>query len=372
MTHVFSLKFRFGTRFFRGVEKTGWILAWIGVLLGFTAWHACRNCGAEAEPPARNEIPAPAKEYEAIRQRFETYDVILKPDKQEPEWWAGAPSVIRDPQGVFWLACRMRDAVSPRGLRGYEIRILRSEDGVHFQTAHRILREAVPIPGFERPALLIDPHSGKFKLYACGPWQNGPWSIVRFEDAADPTRFDPASARVVIAPYEKSYPRDVPPEGYKDPFIFHAQGHYHAYVIGQVRGAERIYHFLSGDGEEWRSAGRPYEPVMDLAGWHNFFVRPASVVPWGIGYLFIYEGSNVQWRDPVYNIGTGLGFTFDLHHIQDLTPDSPLLLSTTPGHFHTFRYSHWMKVERELWVYAEVANPDDTHEIRLYRVAMDR
>ena len=31
-----------------------------------------------------------------------------------------------------------------------------------------------------------------------------------------------------------------------------------------------------------------------------------------------------------------------------------------------------MKVERELWVYAEVANPDDTHEIRLYRVAMDR
>jgi hypothetical protein len=74
----------------------------------------------------------------------------------------------------------MRTADSPRGLRGYEIRILRSDDGIHFERAHRLRREDVPIPGFERPALLIDPMTSRFKLYACGPWQSGPWSRARF------------------------------------------------------------------------------------------------------------------------------------------------------------------------------------------------
>jgi hypothetical protein len=54
------------------------------------------------------------------------------------------------------MAARMRTAEAPLGLRGYEIRIYRSGDGVHFAPAHAIRREDVPIPGFERPALLRD------------------------------------------------------------------------------------------------------------------------------------------------------------------------------------------------------------------------
>jgi len=92
----------------------------------------------------------------SIPEKFKDYEVILKPDKDEAEWWAGAPSVVRDQEGIFWLACRMRTADAPRGLRGYEIRILRSEDGIHFRKVHCIKREDVPIPGFERPALLIN------------------------------------------------------------------------------------------------------------------------------------------------------------------------------------------------------------------------
>ena len=33
------------------------------------------------------------------------------------------------------------------------------------------------------------------------------------------------------------------------------------------------------------------------------------------------EGSKTGWHDPVYNVATGLGFTFDLHRITDLTPE---------------------------------------------------
>ncbi len=90
------------------------------------------------------------------------------------------------------------------------------------------------------------------------------------------------------------------------------------------------------------------------------------------GYLFVYEGSSAKWYDPVYNVATGLGFTFDLHHITDLTPHAPFTVSSTPSPlFSTFRYSHWMMVGEEIWVYAEVARPNRTNEIRLFRLKMN-
>ena len=177
------------------------------------------------------------------------------------------------------------------------------------------------------------------------------------------------TAKPVITPRPKSYPRDIRPDGYKDPVIIHTQGAYHCYVIGTMRRTERIYHFTSENGETWQPVGNDYDSIMDLEGWHDFYVRPASVVPLQVGYLFIYEGSNVAWNDPVYNMGTGIGFTFDLHIIQDLSLEGPIAISSTPSQrFHTFRYSHWMHVENELWVYAEVTKPNESHEIRLYRL----
>ena len=224
-------------------------------------------------------------------------------------------------------------------------------------------------PGFERPALLFDAANKKFKLYACGPWRGGPWSIIKFDDAASPDQFIANTAKPVIQPQTKTYERDIRPSGYKDPVILHAEGRYHAYVIGEMRRTERIYHFTSDDGEKWSPVGSPFDSIMHLDGWHDFYVRPASVLPLEFGYLFIYEGSNTKWRDPVYNMGTGVAFTFDLHNIQELTTTGPLAISSTPSeNFHTFRYSHWMHVGDELWVYAEVVRPDDAHEIRLFRL----
>ena len=307
-----------------------------------------------------------------IAANFEKYDVIVEPPKNEAEWWAGAPSVVRDENGIFWLACRMRTAEGARGYRGYEIRILKSADGVHFKPYHIIKREEVPIPGFERPALLIDPKTKMFKLYVCGPWQNGLWSIVKFDDVSDLNKLDYSTAHAVIQRPERRYPRDVSVKEYKDPIIIYAQGNYHCYVTGYIRRNERIFHFESSDGEKWLPVGDVNQPVMDLDSWHNFFIRPSSVLPLGIGYLFIYEGSSTQWYDPVYNIGIGLGFTFDLHHIIDLTKDSPIAISTTPGNFHTFRYAQWLWVDGQLWVYAEVSRANNSNEIRLFKIDVNQ
>lgn len=313
-------------------------------------------------------FPEIAKELSNIAEKFNKYEVVLKPDKDAAEWWAGAPSVVQDDNGVFWMAARMRSPEHPRGLRGYEIRILKSNNGINYKQLYRIGREEVPIPGFERPALLIDPKTKKFKLYACGPWQGGPWSIIKFDDVDDLTKINPKSAKPVIQAPKKSYPRDVSVLEYKDPYIIYAEGKYHCYVIGYIRKNERIFHFSSNDGEIWKPVGDVNQPIMDLNGWHNFFIRPASVLPVGVGYLFVYEGSSTQWYDPVYNIGTGFGFTFDLNNITDLTTASPIAISTTPGDFYTWRYSNWIWVKGEIWIYAEVSNKNNSHEIRLFRI----
>ncbi len=316
--------------------------------------------------------PKIAPSLKVIAENFENYDIIIKPPKNEPEWWAGAPSVVRDGNGVFWMACRMRTAEGKRGYRGYEIKILNSADGVHFEPYHIIKREDVPIPGFERPALLIDPMSKKFKLYICGPWQNGPWAIVKFDDVHDLKKIDYASAHAVIEHPPKRYPRDVSVKEYKDPVIIYAQGKFHCYVTGYIRRNERIFHFISANGEKWQPVGDINQPVMDLDSWHNFFIRPSSVLPLGVGFLFIYEGSSTQWYDPVYNIGIGLGFTFDLHHIIDLTKNSPIALSSTPGKFNTFRYNQWLWVNGQIWVYAEVSRPNNANEIRLFKINVNK
>ena len=109
-----------------------------------------------ADQPRNFPPPAVKGFFGSLPDAFRSYSVVLEPDKNEPEWWAGAPSVVRDRKGVFWLACRMRTADAPLGLRGYEIRILRSEDGIRFRKAHSIKREQVGTPGFERPAIVID------------------------------------------------------------------------------------------------------------------------------------------------------------------------------------------------------------------------
>ncbi len=315
------------------------------------------------------ELPALKGQFQEIVKKFSNYEVILRPDKDEPEWWAGAPSVVRDAEGNFWLACRMRTAEGQRGFRGYEIRILKSKDGIHFEKVKSVNREEVPVLGFERPSIVLDPITKKFKLYACSPDKDGVWSIIKFEDVDTPENINPDTARKVISPPEKRFERDIRPRGYKDPVIFVNEGIYHCYVIGYVRENEWIFHFTSNDGEVWNPVGDVNEPIMSLSGWHNFFVRPASVLPLGVGYLFVYEGSNIKWYDPVYNIATGLAFTFDLHNIIDLTSDSPLLVSNTPGDFFTtFRYSHWLWVNNEIWIYAEVVCPNKTHEVRLYKI----
>lgn len=302
-----------------------------------------------------------------IAHELTDYTVALEPDRDEYDWWAGAPSVARSRDGRFFLAARMREATAPRGRRGYEIRILESEDGLHFRPIRSITKHDAGLYGFERPALLANPESDTISLYGCGEMDDG-WGIWRLDDAVDPRELVPATLRPVLAPRT---PFEVPETAgehhgivrvqYKDPFIIRLAGELHMFVIGFDR-VERPYHFVSADGEAWEQVGGP---ILENAGWHNFYTRPASLLPLPVGHLLVYEGSSVEWFDPAYNIATGLAYSLDLRRFVDITPAAPLLMSTTPGDYHTWRYSHWMHVDDKVYVYYEAARPNGTNELRV-------
>jgi hypothetical protein len=296
-------------------------------------------------------------------------DVVALPDRQEPEWWACAPTLVRDAEGTFWMALRMRTANAPLGLRGYEIRIMCSTDGLNFTRALSITREEADVAGFERPCLLIDPSTGLFKLYACCPVDSN-WRIIKFADAISPSEFVASSAYPVLEPLPRVAGAPNTPTGYKDPVIIYADGKFHCYTIGILK-AERTFHNINDDGETWLPVGDPCEPILPLAGWHNYAVRPASVLPMGLGYLFIYEGSDTQWPDSTYCNATGIGYTLDLHTVADITPDRPLLASPAYGRIPVWRYSHWLWVGDEIWVYAEVESEDGSHCTQRYRLSRD-
>lgn len=307
--------------------------------------------------------------FEASRVRWSEYTTVLRPERDEADWWVGAPSIAIGPSGRTYMAVRMREAISPRGRRGYEVRVLASDDGVRFEPIAHLKREDVPIRGFERPALLYDEKREVFRIYLCGPWPydgEGSWCILRLDDVRHPSEFDPSTARPVLCAGTKEDERDYGVRGYKDPFIWIDGDEYRMLVIGYH--PERTYLFVSEHGDDWKMVGDG--PWFDLGGWHSFYTRPACVLPLGAGWLFVYEGSNPTWFDPPYNIATGLAWTPDLERCVDLTPEKPFLMSTTPGRYHTWRYSHWMWRKDELWVYAEVACPNESNEVRLFRLPL--
>jgi len=309
-----------------------------------------------------------------LSNELHKYQVILKPDKDEPDWWAGAPSVLLTKEGKFYLAARMREANAPRGRRGYEIRLLESQDGLKFKTIRSLNRDDTPlIKGFERPALVFDEKTCKYRLYGCGEFENG-WGIWKLDDVSDPKDFDLQTLKPILKPeypphvvFGASPHHSTTPIQYKDPFIIFLGGFWWMFVIGFDR-IERAYIFRSIDGENWKIWGDQGRPIMENDNWHNFYTRPACLIPLRIGYILVYEGSNISWFDPGYNIASGLAFSTDLIEFVDLTKKEPIFVSN-PGlsardTYISWRYSHWIKKDDIFYIYFEAANLNHSNEIR--------
>lgn len=285
---------------------------------------------------------------------------VLEPERDETDWWAGAPSVCMDDEGVVWLAARLREAYSPRGQRGYAIWIGKSEDGLHFEHVKTIHRDEVGTLSFERPSLLRDPLTGKFKLYYCRSGRPDPygWYIGKFDDVDHPSQFDPSTARAVLRFEIKEW-------GVKDPYIINIGGLYHMFLIGYgINGHPRELPYLaiSVDGERWEFKSNP---ILPSHGWHDFFTRPACLLPMPGVWVLYYEGSNSEWFDPVYNIAGGIAVSTDGgKSFTDITPTAPTLETATPGRYRTARYMDYLALEDRILFYYEAFRENDSAEVR--------
>ena len=45
---------------------------------------------------------------DVVDDRWTNYVTVLRPERDEPDWWAGAPSVAMGPGGRTYMASRMR------------------------------------------------------------------------------------------------------------------------------------------------------------------------------------------------------------------------------------------------------------------------
>ena len=287
---------------------------------------------------------------------FENYHVVTSPPRHEFHCWAGAPDAVYDPAADrFYIVYRVREPER----RGFEARIDESADGINFTTVKTFSASEFYCPSIERSAILKDPKTGLFKLYLAV--DHRPWRILKLDDVSDVRDFNSATARPVL----EAAP-DAPDNGHvKDPFIFVApDGLYRMYYIGHGGNREETYLATSRDGETWERSDK--NPIMKNCGWHDFFTRPACLLPLDDGYAFYYEGSGDKWFDKIFNVQTGVGFTTDLETIEDRSPEGPALMTSTPGgRLGTLRYLSCVEAKGKVFAYYEAARPDDSHELRV-------
>jgi hypothetical protein len=295
---------------------------------------------------------------------------------------AGAPSAMYDSAaGEFWLTYR----AAGDGPRICELHIARSKDGKAFTDV-----KSWDIT-CERSCLMKDPRTGKFKLYLCttqnfglggrkleppapvgrgGGGGDGWWVIMKLDDVDHPKDFNLETARIVLQPSTAGIDWFY----VKDPYVVAVGNRFYMYYIGRGK-YEQCCLATSLDGEKWER--HTANPVLGQGGWHDFYARPACIVPAGNQYLFFYEGSNREWVAPVYSIATGLAITSDLEHITDMTPDAPVLKSPTPGPTpwggginFTLRYMDAVLLENRILFYYEAASAEGCNELRMTEVSL--
>ena len=287
------------------------------------------------------------------------YQVIASPEGEDEGFWAGGCSSLRDKEGKIWLAYRLRNPEK----RGHKVCIAVSTDGFRFQVLKNLSKDDFDgIISLERPSLLQDPFTGKYRLYLSAE-KEGKWYIYKLEDTHSPENFDPSTAKIVFSPsIENKDSRKV-----KDPYIFNFLNTWFMFYSGSgPEPQEEVYLAISQDGTRWIRMGR----VLSRSYWHDYHTRMSCLMPVKKGFLCLYEGSSTGWYEPHFNLNIGIGFTLNLKNILDLTITEPLLFSSTGKKFSTVRYVDYVVLNNKILFYYEAARKDGSFELRVTQLVL--
>ncbi len=282
----------------------------------------------------------------------EEYEVVYTPPCKEEGCWTGAPSVLKDDEGRFWMAHRNRNPE----VRGFAVVISRSDDGKNFKPVNEIEKSKLGVQSLERPVLFRNSFSGKFELYlSADPFHYG-WHLVKLKNAELPSEFEVEDREIVFKPDPTS--RDE--ASVKDPYMISVGRKRFMFYIGWDQDGESPYMATSVDGLSWERSGS--NPLLERSGWHSGLTRISCIMPLDKGYMAYYEGTN---REEFFNLKTGLAYSTDLKSFTDLTPDEPILESPAGGRLSTLRYLDYVVEDERILFYYEAAREDGALELRV-------
>lgn len=301
--------------------------------------------------------------------------VIREPEQGEDGYWVGAPGAYYDPQeNAFYLSYRLR---RPRGVapdRGAETHLLRSRDGLEFETIWSGQKDQLGTTSIERCAIRRLP-DGQWALYVSyvDP-QDRRWR-TDLVTADSPDEFDLGSAQPLLLPGELGL------EGVKDPFVFQVAGQYHmvlsialpregaeaadaeqmhatndAYNTGLIRSATGLA--VSSDGRRWQWQGQIMGPSDD--GWDRYCTRIGTLWRESGVWLALYDGSADVSEN--YEERVGVAWSADLRTFHRATPHGPLM-EVVPG--KALRYFDCLAFPSTRYLYYEMAREDGSHDLRV-------
>jgi hypothetical protein len=233
----------------------------------------------------------------------ERASVVIEAPGSGSGYWAGGPSAVRDDDGTFWLAYRLR---RPFGVgRGYANVIARSDDGEVFETVTVLDREDFDCDSLERPALVARP-DGTWRVYvSCATPGTYHWRVDAL-DADHPSKLGPDSARTVL-------PGDPASVAVKDPVIKVIDGSWHLWLcchpLDLPDDTDRMHtvYGTSADGLVWDLHG---EVLAGTPGrWDQRGARVAEVVHRDGRWLAYYDGRASKEENAEERTGLASGDT---------------------------------------------------------------
>ena len=304
--------------------------------------------------------------------------VVREPPGEGPGYWAGAPGVTYDKKFErFHMVYRLR---RPRGVhpdRGAEIRIANSRDGIVFNDIWSGTKDQLGTSSIERCALVHRPTGWRLYVSYVNP-EDGRWQIGLVE-ADGPDAFDLAATLPVLTP------ADIKVEGVKDPFVFHVAGLDHmvvsyarasttatpeelhgthdAYNTGLIQSVSGL--LTSEDGVAWR-----WESEIlgaNQGAWDGYAARIGTLWYRPPVWLALYDGSADVSEN--YEERCGLAYSFDLRTFHRVTSTRPLFQPREVA--GALRYFDVLDLSGVTYFYYEMARPDGSHELRVYRIGAD-
>lgn len=288
-------------------------------------------------------------------------ETVFEPPGTGEGYWVGAPCVHQY-EGTTYLGVRWR---SP-DRRGYKVVIYERTGPDGFEERAAITSEELGAVSVERPTLVTDPRSRDLLLYLPVEHGENDWTIQRLDGVEAPSALDPSTARDVLVPRQGTTDE----ETVKDPYIVTIGKRYYMFYAGHDGVSEQAHLATSINGENWTRIGTG--PILGRNGWHDHHTRVSCVVPApdAPAWIMYYDGSGTEDYGATWNLRTGVAVATDLTSPIDTTPDAPTLAAPASrdraesSRFDTCRYVdvHLTETKREL--FAEVARPDGSFELR--------